>query len=117
LPQQDDFQSFCKYLDWEDHAESLAVTLVVPANVNEMNYPILVNPSNLLTNNKPVLKTNNTPCEVRIATSPRVVHSYVVSPLPRLNHFITNNLGKDMVMMELSTHGTLICKKKLYNIA
>ena len=94
LPQQDDFQSFCKSLDWEDHAESLAATLVVPANVNKMNYPILVNPSNLLTNNKPVLKTNNTPCEVGMATSPRVVHSHGVSPLPRLNHFITNNLGK-----------------------
>ena len=50
--------------------------------------------SNLLTNNKPVLKTNNTPCEVGMATSWRVVHSYGVSPLPRLNHFITNNLGK-----------------------
>ncbi len=35
------FKAFCDSVSWEDHADAMASTLVVPSDARWMDYPIL----------------------------------------------------------------------------
>ncbi|KAL7526860.1 hypothetical protein ACHAXR_001683, partial [Thalassiosira sp. AJA248-18] len=98
LQVDDSFESFCNSLSWEDHATALAATLVVPANASKMLYPTLNDPSNLLSDEEKqqvtTLRTLNGSDPCRQSKFPRAALSYGKSPLPQLEHFIVNTLGK-----------------------
>ncbi|KAL9179272.1 hypothetical protein ACHAXT_008562 [Thalassiosira profunda] len=98
VDRDDDFESFCQSLSFEDHAAALAATLVVPANASKMNYPILSDPSDLLSEEQRQqimgLRVGSGTGGGGISSFPRAAPSYGKSPFPELEGFIVNTLGK-----------------------
>mmetsp|Transcript_13604 Transcript_13604/g.22226 ORF Transcript_13604/g.22226 Transcript_13604/m.22226 type:complete len:438 (+) Transcript_13604:1-1314(+) len=95
----DDFESFCKSLSWEDHADAMAVTLIVPANASKTSYPILTNPSDLLSDDEKQRITalrhlDGSGTGGAPSRFPHSTPSYGPSPLPKLEHFIANTLAR-----------------------
>ena len=96
---EEDFKSFCESLSWENHAVAMAATLVVPANASKMDYPILDDPSSLLSDDEKqqylsIRLSDGTGSYVGISRFPRKTTSYGTSPLPKLESFVLNTLGK-----------------------
>lgn len=75
----------------------MAATLVVPANASKMNYPILNDPSSLLSDDEKeqmnLLRIVNGSA-TGTTKLPRAAPSYGASPLPKLEHFVVNTLGR-----------------------
>ena len=100
LQQDDDFRTFCESFSWENHATALAATLVVPANASKMQYPILKDPSSLLSDDEKQQFISLRPLNGVVASNgstslfPRPAASYGASPFLKLEHFILNTLGK-----------------------
>lgn len=99
IQQDDDFQTFCESFSWENHATALAATLVVPANASMMQYPILKDPSSLLSDDEKqqfisLRPLNGVASNGSTSLFPRPTASYGASPFPKLEHFILHTLGK-----------------------
>ncbi|KAL3773475.1 hypothetical protein ACHAWO_012736 [Cyclotella atomus] len=89
---------FCRSLQWENHANALAITLVVPANASKMKFPILPSYSdNESSDITKVLLTSQSisSCSV-IASRPTTASMKASgqSPIPKLDAFILTTVGK-----------------------
>ena len=97
--QDDDFKRFCDSFSWEDHADAMAATLIVPANSNKANFPILTNPSDLLSDDEKQQITalrllGGSGAGGASSRFPRSTPTYGSSPLPGLEHFVVNTLAR-----------------------
>ena len=89
-----DFQQFCASHAWDDHANALECTLVVPAHSTKRNYPILSDPGILSGGSEQQkLGCRGAAIEYRVS-SRRPSTSRGESPFPKLDEFIVNTLGK-----------------------
>lgn len=85
----DDFEAFCNSLSWEDHADAMAATLIVPVDASRMNYPILIDPDNHSCNYGLGPRSG-----LDGATSLRASLSHGASPFPKLQSWIVSTLGR-----------------------
>ncbi|KAL7547152.1 hypothetical protein ACHAWF_010474 [Thalassiosira exigua] len=94
----DDFERFRQSLSWDDHAEAMAATLVVPANSSKINFPILEDPSNLLSEDERkqilTLKSGSGIDGGARKLGSRGTPSYGTSPFPKVERFVANTLGR-----------------------
>lgn len=91
LFQRNDFEKFCDSLTWDDHADAMAATLVVPANSSKVHSPMLNDPSTIFsdTNDRPKSKH-----ESATSNFPRATPLHGASPFPVLEAYIIGTLGK-----------------------
>ena len=91
------FEKFCYSLSWEDHADAMAATLVVPPNASKLYFPLLKDPSVIFLDGD-ASRPNNTMIplhdSVAMLEFPRATQLYGASPFPVLERFILQNLGK-----------------------
>lgn len=95
--QNDDFEKFCNSLSWEDHADAMAATLVVPPNASKLYFPLLKDPSVIFLDGDASRPNNNTIVPMHslvMLKFPRATQLYGSSPFPVLERFILENLGK-----------------------
>ena len=90
-----DFEAFCDSLSWEDHADAMAATLVVPPDARRMNYPILKCDRSFDDDGWRRLRGPGPP-DGRTSRYPRsaAAPSYGASPLPALEGWIVRTLGR-----------------------
>jgi len=89
-----DFQLFCTSHAWDDHANALECTLVVPAHSTKYKYPILPDPANISGGGELQKLALSEYRAVECCTgSRRQFTSRGESPFPKLDEFI-NTLGK-----------------------
>lgn len=90
----DNFHKFCKSMNWEAHANAMALTLVVPANARKIGYPILTNPSSISRENHSLTLTRMKSTDKDTCPKlSRPTSCYGKSPLPKLEEFIVSSLG------------------------
>ena len=90
-----DFEAFCDSLSWEDHADAMAATLVVPPDACRMNYPILKCDRSCDDDGWQRLRGPGPP-DGGTSRFPRAANapSYGASPLPVLEGWIVRTLGR-----------------------
>ena len=88
------FEKFCNSMNWEAHAEALAITLVVPANSVKKKFPTLPHPLELLDEDEQAQLCITPRCGDSARVMQRGSPEYGKSPFPKLDHFIVNTLGK-----------------------
>ena len=72
----------------------MAATLVVPANGSKINYPILEDPSNLLSDEEKLQLRVVNGSVSGTSKSLRTAPSYGCSPFPKLEHYVVTTLGR-----------------------
>ncbi|KAL3781233.1 LOW QUALITY PROTEIN: hypothetical protein ACHAW5_000548 [Stephanodiscus triporus] len=88
-----DFEAFCDSLSWDDHADAMAATLIVPADVSRMGCPILIDPRDHGCSDDGRLRRLRPPSDA--SRFPRTTApSYGASPFPKLEGWIVRTLGR-----------------------